>query len=571
MENLLIKKTKLIAIYGRVSTSNQESEGTIETQLLAVSEFAKLHGYTIVKEYLDEGWSGDNLIRPGLDQLRMDAKKRNWEAVLIYDPDRLARRGAWQEVVMEELKELEIDVLFVTIPQPKTDEEIIMYKMRGVFTEYERMKIKERFRLGKVRKVREGNLLVSEPLYGYTYIKKEDKIHGYYKVNQEESKVIQMIFKWIDEEGLTQRKIVTRLYQLGIKPRKSKRGVWSTSTLTTLLKHKAYIGEAHWGSSYAVVPENPKSTTKYRKVKKSSRRMKPEEEWYKIPVPPIIDKELFYRVRERVERNFKQSIRNKKYDYLLIGLIFCSCGRRRSGEGPKHGKYLYYRCNDRINNFPLPKTCLQGGINARIIDNMVWQSISMLMTSPQIILEHATRWKNIKSTKNTFQPDEIRQIEDELMNSKMEEIRFNRAYGAGMLTLEQLREFLIPIKEKITMLESQIERAREQERNSEEIKIPDMDQIEVFVKNVKEKLMDLSFEVKRGIMMNVIEKIVGTQQELQICGYIPITTENNVSFFSGDRNGMSTNRPSNIREIGNNIPFKLTIQIPTPQKLFGNK
>jgi len=137
------KINKIICTYKRVSTSNQENEGTIETQNLAVIEFAKKQGYTIVQEYVDNGWSGDSLARPALDQLRMDAKKKNWEAVLIYDPDRLARRGAWQEVVMEELKELEIDVLFVTIPQAKTDEDKIMYKMRGVFTEYERMKIKD--------------------------------------------------------------------------------------------------------------------------------------------------------------------------------------------------------------------------------------------------------------------------------------------------------------------------------------------------------------------------------------------------------------------------------------------
>ncbi len=147
-----MEKTKIIAIYGRVSSSNQENEGTIETQLSAVYAFAKEKGYIIAEKYIDEGWSGDILARPSLDKLRMDAKNKNWEAVLIYDPDRLARRGAWQEVVIEELQELEIEVLFVTIPQPKTDEDKIMYKMRGVFTEYERMKIKERFRLGKVRK-----------------------------------------------------------------------------------------------------------------------------------------------------------------------------------------------------------------------------------------------------------------------------------------------------------------------------------------------------------------------------------------------------------------------------------
>ncbi len=80
MENV---QNKLIAVYARVSTSNQENEGTIETQLSAVNQFAKDKGYIIVKQYTDNGWSGDSIIRPALDDLRQDAKKKLWEAVLI--------------------------------------------------------------------------------------------------------------------------------------------------------------------------------------------------------------------------------------------------------------------------------------------------------------------------------------------------------------------------------------------------------------------------------------------------------------------------------------------------------
>src|SRR3989338_2602965 len=97
--------TKLIALYARVSTSNQENEGTIESQIVAMKEFAQKNGYTIVREYLDNGWSGDSIVRPALDQLRMDAKKKIWEGILFYDPDRLARRYSYQELIMDELRE----------------------------------------------------------------------------------------------------------------------------------------------------------------------------------------------------------------------------------------------------------------------------------------------------------------------------------------------------------------------------------------------------------------------------------------------------------------------------------
>ena len=175
MIELTQKNIKFVALYARVSTSNQEDQQTIEVQLAEVNSYAKEHGFEIVKTYKDEGWSGDILYRPDLDQLRIDAKKRIWDAVLTYDPDRLARRGAWQELIIEELSELEIPVLFVTIPPPKNDEDVIMYKMRGVFAEYERMKIKERFRLGKISRVKNGHVLTSEAPYGYNYIPNKGK------------------------------------------------------------------------------------------------------------------------------------------------------------------------------------------------------------------------------------------------------------------------------------------------------------------------------------------------------------------------------------------------------------
>jgi site-specific DNA recombinase len=121
MNNPIEKNIKLIAVYGRVSTSNQENEGTIETQLAAVKDFAQKNNYTIVQEYLDNGWSGDSIVRPALDQLRMDAKKKIWEGVLMYDPDRLARRYSYQELVMDELREADIEVLFVTTSTPKNE------------------------------------------------------------------------------------------------------------------------------------------------------------------------------------------------------------------------------------------------------------------------------------------------------------------------------------------------------------------------------------------------------------------------------------------------------------------
>src|ERR1700730_9524001 len=111
MDGATAKPIKLIAIYARVSTARQEEEETVKTQLSAIREFAKKNEYVIAQEYIDDGWSGDILARPALDQLRQDAKKRAWDAVLFYDPDRLARRYSFQELVTDELRELGLEPL----------------------------------------------------------------------------------------------------------------------------------------------------------------------------------------------------------------------------------------------------------------------------------------------------------------------------------------------------------------------------------------------------------------------------------------------------------------------------
>ena len=546
---------KLIATYARVSEnpniktsetseSSIESEGkeqTIKNQIMAFADLAKKNNWRIIQEYKDDDWSGDILERPELDKLRLDAKNKNraWEALLIYDPDRLARRYSYQELVMDELREAGVELLFVTVSTPKNHEEKMMMGVRGIFNEWERMKISERFRLGKLRKVREGHLLVSEALYGYDYIRgdKENKIHGHYKINDKEAEVVRNIFSWVGENGLTIRAVVRKLQDLGIKPRKSKRGVWATSTLTTMLRNKAYIGEAHWGSSYAVVPEKPIKIEKYKKMRKSSRKIKPEDQWIesKIPVPKIIEPGLFMQVREQLKNNLTFSTRCTKNEYLLAGKIRCSCGRTRGGEGAQHGKHLYYRCNDRNYSFPLPSTCPEKGINARIADQLVWDKVSGLMTSSKLITYQINRYANSRKNKIESTIGDTKTIEREVTKLKGQEERYNRAYGAGVFSLEQLREYAIPLRDQITLLESQITKARLQQFEIGIPAMPNQKEILEYTRIATEKLRDLNFETKRGIIMNVLDKVIATQAYLEGNGFLPITA-NYVDFQTIYRN-----------------------------------
>lgn len=555
----------LIAIYARVSTSRQEDEQTIQTQLLTLREFAEKNNYKIVQEYIDDGWSGDSLMRPSLDRLRQEAKDKIWDGVLMYDPDRLARRYSYQELVSDELREAGVEVMYITVSSPKNSEDKILHGVRGLFAEYERAKITERFRLGKLRKVKDGHVLVSEAAYGYTYIPKQDGRHGYYEINAEEARVVKMIFGWVADEGVTLRKVLTKLHAMGIKPRESKRGVWATSTLSTLLRNKVYIGEAHWGSSYAVVPENPRNKERYRKTKKSSRRMRPEEEWHTIPVPAIIEKEVFDRARARLQINFSLCRRNnKKNEYLLAGKIKCACGRSRTGEGIHDGKHLYYRCTDRVSTFPLPRNCKERGIDARVADKLVWEEVAELMRSPELLSKQVERWVEEGKSKAEVLVTDTSMIEKEIEKLKVQEDRYNKAYGAGLFTVEELKEYVTPLRGRIMELLSEKQRVSEGSRQIEGGGLSRRIKVEEFTARAAGALANLSFGAKRAIVLNTIEKVVGTKDELHVYGYIPVTSY--VELFPDDRHGVNTSRHGvsdySAKKL---VPFSFVLKLPPPR------
>jgi site-specific DNA recombinase len=426
--------------------------------------------------------------------------------------------------------------------------------------EHERAKIAERFRLGKLRKVKDGHVLLSEAPYGYIYIPNQGDQHGYLEIRDGESRVVKMIFEWVANDFLTLRQVVRRLQAMNIRPRKSARGVWNTSTLSTLLRNGAYIGQAHWGSSYAVSPERPLKNDIYRKIKKTSRRTKSKSEWIIIPVPAIVDRDLFDRARTQLDANYALSKRNKKNEYLLAGKIRCVCGRTRSGEGPQHGKYLYYRCSDRVLRFPLPAVCKERGINARISDELVWLKVVDLMSSPKLMLSQAERWIRSKQNNTANSIGDVRLLENELASLREQLGRHNKAYGAGLFTIEQLQEYTQPIKDRITAVELQVSSSKRDASVAKAPVLPQQEELERFADEARNMLHNLSFSQKRAILVNTVDRIVGTPRQLRIYGSIPI--KNHVEFQTNHRNGVHATRPAKLAK----IPFELLIELPDPRK-----
>ena len=213
------------AIYTRVSSDRQKENHTIESQTTALVDYAQAHGYAVPSEWIfqDEGYSGASLVRPGLEALRDLAAQGQITTVLIYSPDRLSRKYAYQVLLGEEFSRCGVEVVYLKSPAGSSPEDQLVVQFQGMIAEYERAQIAERSRRGKRHKAQQGvvNVLSGAP-YGYRYMRKTDTSAAYYQVLESEAGVVRMVFKMYTQERLSINDIARVLNKRGISTKTGK-------------------------------------------------------------------------------------------------------------------------------------------------------------------------------------------------------------------------------------------------------------------------------------------------------------------------------------------------------------
>ena len=317
------------AIYARVSTERQEREQTIESQLTLLKAWAAAQGHELPDDhiYTDEGYSGSRLDRPGLDRLRDAASEAAFQVVAVLTPDRLARKYAYQVLLLEELGRAGCQVVFVQHPLSDDPNDQLLLQIQGAIAEYERALLGERFRRGKLQKARSGQIVAGKAPYGYRYVHKQESVPGHLLIDEAEAELVRLLYRWLTDEQMTIRQILKRLNFGPWYPRSGKHP-WSPSVVHHILADPIYTGTAY-ANRYRYVPaKKPRAPRGPRTGENSCRQLKPREEWIPIPVPAIIDEATYERAQAQLERNARLSFRhNTKHSYLLRCLLTCgTCG-----------------------------------------------------------------------------------------------------------------------------------------------------------------------------------------------------------------------------------------------------
>jgi len=357
------------AIYCRVSTEDQEREGTsLQSQLDACLKLAKERDYEVPVEFIiSETYSGLSLDRPKLNQLREWVRDKEIDAVIAYTLDRLSRDPVHFIILQEGLERAGVALIMVTEDVDSSDMGKLITYIKGFAAKLEAEKIRERTMRGKRERIKSGKLPTGRGvLYGYGY----DKEHGINVANSSLD-TIRKVGIWIVEEGVFLNEVCRRLMAMNIPaPKGGDR--WSRGTIGRIMRNPVYAGK-----SYACKTET-----------KGKKRVACSQGNY-VEIPNAVDRAAFtweewQAIQRQLDRNRELSPRNQKLNYLLTGKVFCKqCGRKYYGV-PVHGK-PYYRCSGRIRLLS-DKRCTSKTVNARRLEEAVWNEVDKALKNPRTIL-----------------------------------------------------------------------------------------------------------------------------------------------------------------------------------------
>src|SRR3954452_25589472 len=507
-----------VALYARVSTESQQARGTIGSQLAVLRDRIGAEGDEVVAEFCDDGHSGARLDRPGLDALRDAAEAGLIERVWCLSPDRLARVYAYQVIVLDELARHRVHVAFADAPAIDDDPQAkLLTQVQGVIAEYERAKIAERYRRGKLFRSRAGEVLAWRTPYGYRRQPRDAHGPARLEVFEPEAAVVRRIFADAAVGGHSLREIIRRLAADGVPPPACGARLWSTSTLSKLLRNEAYLGRVYFNRTEAVRDPRP--------GRRNKQVPRPREDWIAIAVPALIDEPTFEAARRAGRDNSQWSPRRTEPgQWLLRGLVKCgtcgvgtNCHKMRGRNGTWH-RYYYCRNHDPVRAGGTEHRCPERNIRSEALDTFVFNQLREVLLRPDLLLtgEHSLATLT-PATDDELLEAELARLTRRHDATDAEHRRLLDLYQAGLIDLTELqrrntevehrRRDLTQRREALTSQRQELARDNHMRRR-----------VHDFAAGVRTGIDNLNFAQKQTLLRLLIEevRVTGWQVEIQL-------------------------------------------------------
>ena len=404
------------ATYCRVSTDNQEREGTsLQTQLENCVTYCQSKGYEICNRF-SEAYSGLSLERPELEKLRELVRNDGIQVVVVYCLDRLSRDPTHGVILTQELEQHHVKLEAVTEDVDSSELGKLISYIRGFASKLEAEKIRERTSRGKRAKVMRGELPqgTGVGMYGYEW-NSETKRR---EIICTEADVVREIFTKVATgeslisiaRRLNDRRIPTK----ATKTSDSRRKFWHSLTIRRMIRNSGYIGRTRFGNTILT-----------------------------NVTPPIVSEDIFNAANAQLDKPKVRTGRPKN-EYLLRNHAFCAiCGKPLVGHC-LNKKYRYYQCSDARPYENSKNKCEARYIRADDLEQAVWSKTKEVLANPGIILNQLAESSNTRHLETI--EAEIKALEVQLRSYDKRLANLLQAIEWGEFSKDQILDRMNDIK-----------------------------------------------------------------------------------------------------------------------------
>ena len=517
------------AIYARVSSARQKDQDTIASQTAALWAHAGQLGLDVPDAWVfeDEGHSGATLVRPALERLRDLVVAVPVDVVLCHSPDRLARRYAYQALLVEEFSRAGTTVTFINGPRSDSPEDALLVQFQGMIAEYERAQIAERTRRGKAHRARAGtvNVLSGAP-FGYRYIRRSDHAEARYDIIEDQAVVVAELFRRYVHDGQTIAELARWLSASAVATRTGK-SVWDRSTVWAMLRNPAYAGTAAFAKT--IRTGQPAALNRAARLAgRSTPRPytvtdRPRQDWIGIPVPPLISEQTFELAGRRLADNKRFATRNSKTPSLLQGLTVCSgCSYAyyRTSTRTTNKTIYYYRClgSDDYRHAG-GRVCHHKPVRADYLDQVVWTHIAALLADPALIRAEIDRRLDQLRTTDPSTATQTR-LQRALTKATTTITRLIEAYQEDLISLDELRARMPQLRARESSQRHQLDTLAAQ-LTDRDTYLALAEDLEGFLTQLHDKATTATVEDRQRVLRLLVKEILVGPDKIIIRHSIP--------------------------------------------------
>jgi site-specific DNA recombinase len=412
-------------------------------------------------------------------------------------------------------------------------EATLLVQVQGVIAEYERAKIAERNRRGRLFRARAGEIVYRVVPYGYRRIPRGPAGPCHLEIYQPEAVTVRRIFDDFVAGGYSMRRICRRLYEDGVASPTGK-PMWSIACLSKMLENPTYKGRALY-NRHQFLP----STTSRKSL---LTRLRPSHEWIEIPVPAILSDDVFD-AAQRVARDhsYFSPRRTGPDHWLLRRLVVCGhCGVKAYCQGRRpaaEGELRYYVCNRRraLEAGGLERACPQPSTRAEALDSLVWEQLRQALLRPQLLVKGQAALGALSQ-----QPDDellraqLERLERRLQGTDTEKRRLVDLYQMQAIELAEFQAR----QQEVTSRHRQFEQEREAllaQHHELAINNRLSRKVESFARHIRDSIDALSFEQRQQLVRLLVEQVRVTGPQVQIHLRIPLDEPSPTRTFPATR------------------------------------